>query len=187
MKVHKRTRESVILGKIVSFYTEEYSGVVKNLISSLKRFNLSYDIEKRKSLGSWLKNTNQKPRFILEKLKQYNNIIWLDADAIVRRYPTYFDLIEEDIAVNYRNGRNINAGTIVFKKSALGLVEDWVRRTEEQPNTVDQKHLQNVINDYQIDYKLSVFYLPDTYCYISGVTRLGDPVIFQTQESRKRR
>lgn len=173
---------------IISFYTKEYSNVVKNLIRSLKKFNLEYDIEKRKSLRNWHLNTNLKPEFILEKLKQYDKVIWLDADSVIKRYPTYFDLIEEDIAVYYRNKRNLCAGTILFKNTpaVINLVEDWVDRLADEPNLWDQKHLEALVNDYQIDNKLSVFYLPDTYCYMVGTTKLGEPVIYQTQKSRRR-
>ncbi len=172
---------------IISFYTEGYSEIVKDLISSLKSFGLSYDIEKRKDLSSWYQNVNFKADFILEKLKQYERIIWLDADAIVKRYPVYFDLIEEDIAVHYRNRKHLCAATIVLRSKpiVMDLVERWIEKIKEKPSDFDQLPLQNLLNDYQIENKLSVFYLPETYCYMPGISKLGEPVIYQTQASRK--
>ena len=172
---------------IVSFYTPEYSEIVKNLIRSLKEFKLPYEIEKRKSLGSWMKNNNQKPAFILEKLKQYDKIVWLDADAVVKRYPAYFDLIEEDIAVNYPNKIDLFAATILLRNipTVRSLIEKWVEKTEEVPHIIEQTHLKSLVHDYQIDKKINIFYLPDTYCYVVGRTRRGKPVILQTQASRK--
>ncbi len=153
----------------------------------MKKFNLKYDIEKRKDLGSWYQNVNQKSEFIFEKLKLYDRVIWLDADAIIKRYPIYFDLIEEDVAVHYRNGKHLVASTIIFRNKARNLVEKWIEKIKENPIKTDQKALEGLVNDYQIDNKLSVFYLPATYCYMSGITRLGEPVIYQTQASRKMR
>lgn len=172
---------------IVSFYTPEYSEIVKNLIGSLKKLGLPYDIEERGSLGGWLKNVNQKPSFIFEKFNQHKGVIWLDADAVVKRYPTYFNLIEEDIAVHYRRGE-LNTGIILFKDTykVRELLEKWVMRTKAEPLITEQKHLETLVNKYYHENQVSAFFLPDTYCYIDGITRLGEPVIFQTQASRRR-
>ena len=83
---------------VVSFYTPKYTECVKRLKRSLKKFGIPHDIEKIKSNGEWIVNANRKATFIKCKFSIYNEpVVWVDADAVIRKYPDYFDVIEEDI------------------------------------------------------------------------------------------
>ena len=58
---------------VVAYYTDDeiYSRHSINLVKSLQTFNLEYEIECIKSLGTWQKNTHYKPEFTLKMLKKY--------------------------------------------------------------------------------------------------------------------
>ena len=171
---------------VVSFYTERYKEVVQDLIRSLTLFELPFDVEPRKSVGSWVGNLNQKQVFILEKLQQYERpIVWLDADAEVKRYPVLFDFIEEDIGVFYL-GKWLQSSTIFFNNNdtVIEIVREWIEKGKES-DIMDQNHLQDIINKRYLENKMTLFNLPASYCYMANIIRRGKPVIYQTQASRK--
>lgn len=181
--------------KIISFYTPDYKQDIDNLICSLKKFNIPYDIEelpKVKPLkvnDTWVVNCAEKAKFINHKIRQVKDtVIWLDADSIVIKYPKYFDVIEEDIAVYYEYQLRLKSGTILFKynDTVLEVLDRWQKQCELAPTTFDQIHLQHIIKGfYQELHKLSVFFLPDSYCWMKDVTKVGEPTILHTQASRR--
>ena len=173
---------------IVSFYTPDYREVVKGLIGSLKKFKLDYDVEEIESLGSWDLNCNHKASFLLRKLKEHQTpVIWVDADAVVRKYPTYFDVIQEDIGVHYENMNSLKAGVVFVNNTepAKKVLERWKKNSETQPKIFDQKHLQSVLRGEYIEtHNATVFFLPDSYYHIFDIHK-GEPVLEHYQESRR--
>ncbi len=76
--------------KLISFYTENtiYEKEIEDLSASCKTLQIDHYIEKRKDLGCWEKNCNQKPLFIYECLKRFKKpLLWVDADGIVLKKP----------------------------------------------------------------------------------------------------
>ena len=153
----------------------------------MKKFNIPYDIEEVEDRGNWLKNTSYKSEFIRKKLDKYDRLVWIDADATIEKYPVLFDLIEEDFAANYEYLKKLISATLLFKRTdyILKVVDSWVTKSKANFDKLEQVHLQDSINGYYTEaHKITVFYLPDSYCCLDGLTYC-EPVIAQHQASRK--
>lgn len=156
----------------------------------MKEFKLDYDVQGINSLGSWDLNTNHKATFLLKKLEEHKApIIWIDADAVVRKYPSYFDIIKEDIGVHYENMTSLKSGVVFVNntESAKEVLRRWQRNSEKEPKIFDQKHLQSVLRGEYIEtHRATVFFLPDSYYHIFDLSK-GEPVVEHFQASRKLR
>lgn len=161
---------------IISGYTinTDYEQEVKDLESDLKRFNLAYKLYGYESRGDWTKNTMVKAELIQKALNEFPNedIIWLDADAVILREPTFFHDLknkEFDICCYYLktryNPNELLSGTIVFRNNdtVKSLVDDWVN-DNSQVNW-DQKILQKYVDGKYAD-KLKKLNLPEEYIKI---------------------
>lgn len=174
----------------VSFFTKNtgYEQEVQNLIRSLDEHQLRRVIYPIRSLGSWQANTQHKAVIIKQALSELDeNIVYVDADAIVRRKPTLFDDIQADIGVHFRNGKELLGGTIFLRnrRNVRTLVDRWVSRNQRHQNTWDQQNLAEVIKQ-SLDLKLSIFDLPPSYTQIFDTMKHnGEPVIEHFQASRR--
>jgi len=161
---------------IISGYTlnTDYEQEVKDLENDLKRFNLPYKLYGYASRGDWTKNTMVKAELVKKALKEYpgEDIIWLDADAVILREPTFFHDLknkEFDICCYYLktryNPNELLSGTIVFRNNEIvkSLVNDWVN-DNSQVNW-DQKILQKYV-DGKYASKLKKLNLPEEYIKI---------------------
>ena len=107
---------------VCAYYTigTPYEKEVKNLEESCNKLNLEVCIRGLKPLGSWDKNTGLKPLFILWALDTFRgkNVLYVDADAVIRRYPNAAQGFPGDVAVHYRrhnDGRiQLLSSTIIF-------------------------------------------------------------------------
>jgi hypothetical protein len=173
---------------VVGYYTKNtlYEKEVKRLINSLRRFNLPYHIEAIESIGPWIANVNYKPKFCKKMLESYNKpILYLDSDAVVRKYPKLFDIIDCDIAIHYRNGVELLTGTLYFNNTspARRIIEEWIKQVEKNPSDPDQINLAKVLPRLE---GINVFILPPNYCQIYDIMRsAGKPVIEHFQASRR--
>ncbi len=190
---------------IVSYYTEGFYEEVANkyLIPSCKKLNLPYYCVKKKSYKDWTKNTNIKPVFIKEMLQTFpdKDIVFIDADATVERYPALFDEIgnDYDLACHYLDfGRWYNKPDKIGEKKLLSAVL-LVRHTPKMYQVLnewiaglgsiwEQKVLQMVIERL----KPRVYELPLSYCYIESLPngrepyiKVENPVTVQHQVSRQ--
>ena len=178
---------------IVSYYTRdtEYEEEKKRLVKSLNRFKLPYKIGALDNRGSWVKNCAQKAEFCLRMLTGYQRpVVWIDADAEVRRNPVLFRSLDCDIAVHYMNGRELLSGTIYlgYTETTIELLHQWIRTNESHPETWDQVNLQRAIEimKHTEGYNLRLFELPPSYCQIYDLmAHHGDPVIEHNQASRR--
>ena len=138
---------------ITAFYTEDtpYEQEVQHLRSSLEALQLKHDIRPYKNRGEWVINAGIKPEHIYNIMLAYptDNIVYVDADAVVRQYPTLFNDIEEDIGVHYYKGKELLSGTIFFKNTprVLKLLEDWIYAQTKNERTWDQKIFQQLLVD----------------------------------------
>ena len=161
---------------IISGYTinTDYEQEVKDLESDLKRFNLDYKLDGYESRGDWTKNTMVKAELIQRALNEFpsEDIIWLDADAIILKNPTFFHCLknmEFDICCHYLktsyNPNELLSGTIVFRNNDIvkSLVNDWVN--DNSGVNWDQKILQKYIDGKYVD-KLKKLNLPEEYIKI---------------------
>lgn len=168
----------------VSYYTKGtiYEWKVRTLESSLKKLWLKYDIVGIENLGSWQKNTYHKAKFIREMLDKHphNDLVFVDADAVVWEYPELFENINEDIAVRVFKGKEILSGTVFVKNSDRGkeIINRWIEINKKYSNRWEQKNLADVLKNYEFKP------LPDEYCYIQGLEKRKKAVIEHFQASR---
>lgn len=172
---------------VVAYYTRntEYEEEIKNLVFSLEKFNLPYHIQAIQDLGSWAKNTNYKPRFCKEMLKVFKcPVLYIDADAVVRQDPILFNDIDCDIAVHYKNGKELLTGTLYLNwtDNARRIVDEWISEVARCSNMWEQKNLSKVLERL----RFKMIELPPTYCQIYDLMKnAGEPVIEHYQASRR--
>lgn len=89
----------------ISAYTvgTPYEEEAKNLEQSLKDNKVPYKLYSYESQGDWEINCLQKGRIILKAFNELKrNLVWLDADAEVLKYPELFDTYKYDIGLYRR-------------------------------------------------------------------------------------
>jgi hypothetical protein len=187
----------------VSGYTKDtpYEVEVQNLRKSLECFGLRYDLVPYEHRGSWLANCHYIPIACRDMLKKYpgENIIWLDADAVVQRYPSLlFELEREgkaDFAVHMLPREDgwmqLADGTMFIRNNPRGmkLMEDWITNDEKMfPfGTWEQKVLEDMLPHEK---NLVWQDLPAEYCFIfDNETQMKmikeEPIIVHYQTSRR--
>ncbi|MCK9597294.1 putative nucleotide-diphospho-sugar transferase [Candidatus Pacearchaeota archaeon] len=174
------------------FYTAQtpYKDILySQLIPSLDKFNIKYNIEEVENKGSWLKNVAQKPLTILHTLEKYSeyNVVSIDVDAEVCSYPKLFDEIKEefDLACHYlswkewyghkEDNKELLTGSMWFNNTqkVREFVKEWYDRAIK-----DYKWEQKVLSDLILERKdINIYYLPVTYCWISTLPDGSPPKI----------
>lgn len=192
---------------IVSFYTKGFYKEVASLylIPSLQKYELPYYIEEVNSFKDWNKNTNIKAEFCKKMLNKFPNkkLIWLDVDAQIVRYPSFFDK-ECDMGVVYlswkrwffyrkdvEDKKELISNVIIFKKHPIveKIIDMWIEGTKKDPYTWEQKHLEKAVSKYKDE--LNLLILPESYSYLATLPNGElpkaniEPVIKQYQISRK--
>jgi len=193
---------------VVSFYTTGtgYEDVVRKLEASLVEHKLPYHLFPCEPEGTWRKNLNHKSRVILEAFDMYpdKDIVFIDADGIVRRYPVLFDQLSTDHAYDMAahfhpyKGTNINggsllSGTLWIQNSDRGkrLVSEWHKIAQDHPKVRHQHCLRLAVNELnRKGVGIKVYRMPREYTlifdYYRGKNR-PKPVIEHFQASRKLR
>lgn len=174
---------------IISAYTKNtsYEKEVINLKDSLLKCDVNnYEIIAFDSFGSWSRNCQYKAVLIKESLKKYDHpIVWLDADAVLCKYPSLFHDIDKDIAYCKLYGQ-VASGTLFFKPTELvfKIMDDWIKLNNINHNRFDQSCLFEVIN--KNNYKRMCYFLPIEYCKIFDLgPKCEDPTIIHNQASRR--
>lgn len=173
---------------VVSYYTnEEYKKSAEVLAKSLDEQKIKHDISAVKDRGSWQLNTLEKAPFLQRMLIKHKgeDILWLDANAIVRRPLDLFKKPKFDVAV-YRfllsdmttSGRWTNFGrlwngTLYLKNCDLSrtIVDRWFEMNLAHPDRTDQKNLAAVMVDVAPAQEAKFHRLPAEYCWIDRVMR----------------
>ncbi len=160
---------------VCCFYTDNYHKYAMALKESLDKFGLNYCLQKVENRGHWEANTRIKPEFLLDCLHRFQdmNLLYLDADAVVKKPLDYFDDISEDLAI-YTTSKAVEGmshdfltGTIFIKNNPMGklLLEKWVQAQSNAKQTqVDQDSIETAI--YQLQDKISILPLPLAYIKI---------------------
>jgi len=175
---------------VVSFYTigTGYEEEVRYLKESLDKFSIFYDIQGIENLGTWQLNTHYKAKFLRQMIDKHVHvpIVWLDADAVLLRYPMQFDVQSTDIAVYYRYGEELLSGTIYLanNKKARKLLDMWIDANEENEERLEQYNLRHVIPAWQQECGGHVGMLPVTYCKIFDAE--PDPIVIQHNQASRR-
>jgi hypothetical protein len=191
---------------VVSFYTKHtpYEKEVENLISSLERWEIKYDVRGLSAGANWQVNCNMKATFCRDLMaERERSIIWLDADAVVERYPSLFWKLDQhyDFAICPKGPRletKFLSGTLWFNytDASRRLLDAWVRACEKprhqwsgkERNTPDQVFLHTAwrhVNAVPSPHPLRTFWLPQSYCAIFDKPLLENepPVIIHYQAS----
>ena len=177
---------------VCCFYTDSYRSHALNLKQSLDEFNLNYYFKEVEDAGYWEANTRIKPHFILECLKKFpnKNILYLDADALVKKPLDYFNTIDADVAFYKTKGlpgmsHDYLASTMFFSNTAntMALVEQWITEQVDGKQTqVDQDSLDVAME--KLGDTLTVEALNPGYIKIFDKDYDGDIYIEQYQASR---
>lgn len=173
----------------ISYYTPNYKEIMDNyLLPSLNGLELPYYIEKVKNLGSWKANTDFKPIFIKHCLEKLNdNVVFMDADSIINKFPTLFWLIEKDgydLAYHLlkwneqypwqknSNKREALSGTVFLHNNdkVKRLIDRWIELNKT--TGWEQVALGKAIISMP---ELKIYELPRRYCYITSTPR-GEPL-----------
>jgi len=188
--------------KVVSFYTEGtgYEKEIEALRASLKHFGIPFKFYHYPPLETWRANLNYKSQCILKAMKEFprKDIVFIDADGIVRQWPELFDRLTAsgtyDIAAAFhcyhgRGGDNdeLLSGTLWVKncKSAREIIECWHKIGLTHPNIRHQKCLKLAVD--QLDRCDKLYRMPFQYTHIFDYRypEKQMPVIEHFQASRR--
>jgi hypothetical protein len=155
---------------VCAFYTDKYCLEIDKLKESLTNLNIEHYVKHYESRGYWEANTRIKPEFLLECLNKFNNksVVYIDADAIVRKPLDLFNEIHEDIGVYCSNAadnfsHNYLTGTIFLKNNIKikRFISDWINLQDGMVIGVDQDSFEQALkkNTYITIYKLPQSYV----------------------------
>lgn len=177
---------------VCCFYTDSYLNHALSLKQSLDDFGLNYYFKQVDDAGYWEANTRIKPHFILQCLQQFpnKNILYLDADALVKKPLDYFNHITTDVAFYKTKGmpgmsHDYLASTMYFSNTpnTIRLVEQWIEEQVDGKRTqVDQDSLDTAME--KLAHTLSVEPLNPGYIKIFDKDYDGEIYIEQFQASR---
>lgn len=186
---------------VIAYYTlgNQYETLSEDLKRSCQDFHIPLYLKPIENLGSWEKNTHYKADFIQECLHDYReNLVYVDVDAVFRRYPELFDSIKCDIAYrteNFRWRRNeALSGTIFLNNNdrVKNLVKRWISLNKSVPairkipSTWEQANMQRAVETVPL---INYYNLPPEYTYIFDHTKKMypdiSPVIEHFQASRR--
>lgn len=177
---------------VCCFYTDSYKSHALSLKQSLDNFGLNYYFKQVSDAGYWEANTRIKPHFILECLQKFpeNDVLYLDADALVKKPLDYFNHITADVAFYKTKGmpgmsHDYLASTMFFKNTAntITLVKQWIAEQVDGKRTqVDQDSLDTAMD--KLGNTLTVEPLNPGYIKIFDKDYDGDVYIEQYQASR---
>lgn len=189
--------------KVICYYTRgnRYEELSWRLQNSCESFELDYHIEGIDNLGSWEKNTHYKSQFVKECLQNFPeyNLVYVDADAVFKSYPSLFAEIPEDVDIAYRiesfpwRQNEPLSGTIFFRNTpqTMAIVEKWQElntktpAVRSKPETWEQQNLKRATEAIE---GAVYFNLPPEYTFITDHTRRLypglHPIVEHYQESR---
>lgn len=177
---------------VCCFFTDSYLSHALSLKESLDKLGLSYYLKSVEDAGYWEANTRIKPHFIKECLEAYpnKNILYLDADSVVKKSLSYFDSIDADIcayATDNHPGMSHDylTGTIFFtnNQATSRFMEAWMTAQEGTIKTlVDQDSFDEAVKNCANNIKIQP--LPTGYIKIFDKAYQGDIFIEHYQASR---
>jgi hypothetical protein len=181
---------------VVSFYTNAvYMKHAAELKKSCEAFGIPCEIDQLEDRGGWMKNVQQKPEFIRQKMlkHQEETVVWLDADCVIRAKPELLmgDLACDVAAYSARYAGDVWGSTILFRPTDLAqeVVAQWQLRINEKPMWQDNLCLKFAISLDTPAAKL--VQLPISYTWTEWMMRSWDtkakPVIEHLAVEAKRR
>lgn len=191
--------------KVISFYTEGtgYAKEIEGLAGSLRALEIDHKFYSYPPLGSWRMNLNYKSQCILRAMKEFPrcDIVFIDADGIVRKHPELFDKLTAsgayDIAAAFHQYANqksgdrdeLLSGTLWIKnsRSARAIVKKWHEIGLRNQHIRHQKCLKLAIDELECRDKLYRMPFEYTYIFDYHYKERREPVIEHFQASRRLR
>ncbi len=156
---------------VCAFYTPNYRDDVERLEISLKAFGHEYHLQEFERLPTWEQNTGIKPKFLLECLERFEgkDVLYLDADAFIRRRMDGFDEFEGDIGIHFNEkggSHSIRTGTIYLRNNPRThqFMRDWIEAQTQNLKYNDQDSFEVAYKKRQQD--VQFFNLPVAYVKI---------------------
>jgi Nucleotide-diphospho-sugar transferase len=184
-----------------TFYTNDYYlEQTKILGVSCKKYEVPLIVTKADDRGSWVKNCAYKAYYIYDMLMTIKtDVVWLDSDSQIVKYPELFGSIKEDFAVRAEPGKKtkkpvgreqislpdnwptdidpcwFNSGTIFFKNTdkTKELCRRWLQLCTKNETDWDQWTLQQA----WCDIRPNTYWLPREYCQIKKLWGTNGAVI----------
>ncbi len=156
---------------IVSYFTTNtpYEDEARELAATCDALGLEHRIVGVPARGTWEGNCAMKAGFVLEMWTSLGRpVLWVDADARVRRVPELLRGMTADFGV-YKAARwQFASGTVFINATELGgeLLRVWKRRCDEQPRVWDQVHLDRAWEEVSTRAPLETAWLPQAYTRI---------------------
>lgn len=184
---------------VVSYYTKDYEICAHRLMDSLRLFNLDFQIDELPEFENWQKATHYKATFIRKMLDAFhpNAVVWIDADAVVRKEPALFAELAKtdcDVAFYSRMCGELLSGTLYFGNTdgARNLIDTWIEENIRSPHLWEQQNLKLAIDSKRYDTLPPMLgILPAEMCCIFDTGRKEhpgiDPVVEHFQKSREMR
>ncbi len=189
---------------VISYYTSKprnYKPAADRLRASLKKVKCDYDIRHIEDKGGWQGAVRFKPTFIRQMMGEHpeaERLVWIDADAIVHKYPRLLETVRQDMAAYFcplpGKDEELLSGTFLVRNTAKmrAAMDAWIGAMKTAPKTLlkpEQMTLQAMLPRLG----LKVLKLPRSYCRISrrlvwsGRPDHDIPFIQHTQWSREKR
>lgn len=152
----------------VSYFTDLfYLREAFELQRSLELHGLEHCIQQVPDLKSWGRNTNHKPQFLLQMHHRFPKrpLVWLDADARVRRFPALFAAFAtSSVQLAYhtwKRGDKPCSGTVFLGPGEWRspYLQNWIKECTEHPTLTDQVCMARA-------YPYPPVNLPEEYCWI---------------------
>ncbi len=192
---------------VVSYYTTGtgYEQEIKTLRASLQRYRLPREIFVYEPAGTWRANLNFKSECILRAmdLHPHQDIVFVDADAVIRQYPLLFNELSRrhdfDISACFFKYRpesgdvdELLSGTLWIQNNDAGrkVVEKWHEIGLSRPDVRHQMCLKMAIAELQKGGEsIRVYRHPFAYTCIFDYRAASatEPVIEHFQASRRLR
>lgn len=196
---------------VINYYTENtsYEEEAKLMAMTSVFHGFPTELTPVPNMGGWTENTYYKCKFlqkrVREELKQKKpkNLVFLDADSRVRRYPELFDYYVNDgadfcycefnwklVPGSSRNDKEVSSAVLFIRpnEKTARLMDLWVdackEAKENKRNVNEQTILGEVLKKTKL--QLDVRKIPMSYCQIfDSMKSIGVPVIEQMQASRR--
>ena len=178
---------------VTSYFTLDtpYADVAhKYILPSVSNFEFKKDVRGVMNLGSWQKNTSYKAQFILTMLEHHKeNIVFVDCDAEILRYPDLFENIPEEynfachildrnkwygVKLEERISKELLTGTMFIRNTpeSKKIVQEW-----SMACTISNIWEQQVLDMVLKKNNIPVYELPLGYCYIKTLPDGKDPIV----------
>jgi hypothetical protein len=112
---------------VCAFYTPNYLQPLLGLKASLDALGINYYLKRYERGATWEATTRLKPVFVDHCLAKFpgHDVLYLDADAVVRKVPEFFETVTSDVCLLLNA---VKPGNIHYIRIAAGTL--LVRNTE---------------------------------------------------------